>query len=173
VTLGWCHKLLRSLLIQATIVSVFREERAVPSSRHRRILNSPTATGVTQNVALPPDGVNPMIRCINDVDVFNPDGNWLSSERLSVALRELLKMASVITREIIEIIAGMQAKALAFDSEHPNHALGRRSAAQYAAAIRALVPEQEQLHVGELMLAAGGQAMGLLMLSCADTRRAS
>lgn len=49
-------------------------------------------------------------------------------------------MASVITREIIEIIASMQAKALAFDSEHPNHPLGKRSAAEYGAAIRALVP---------------------------------
>lgn len=81
-------------------------------------------------------------------------------------------MPSVITREIIEIIASMQAKALAFDSEHPNHALGSRSAAEYAAAIRALVPEPEQLRVGELMLAAGAQAMGLLVLSRADTQRA-
>lgn len=37
-------------------------------------------------------------------------------------------MASVITREIVEIVASMQAKALAFDSEHPNHPLGTRSA---------------------------------------------
>lgn len=81
-------------------------------------------------------------------------------------------MASGITREIIEIVAGMQAKALAFDSEHPDHALGARSAAEYAAAIRALVPEQEQMQVGQLMLAAGKQAMGLLILSSADTRRA-
>ena len=81
-------------------------------------------------------------------------------------------MASVITREIIEIVASMQAKALAFDSEHPDHPLGKRSAAEYAAAIRALVPEQEQLHVGTLMLPAGAQAMGLLVLSSADTQRA-
>jgi hypothetical protein len=81
-------------------------------------------------------------------------------------------MATVITREIIEIVATMQAKALAFDSEHPNHPLGTRSAAEYAEAIRALVPKQEQLQVGELMLAAGAQAMRLLMLSYADTRRA-
>jgi hypothetical protein len=81
-------------------------------------------------------------------------------------------MASVITREIIEIIAGMQAKALAFDSEHPDHPLGRRSAAEYAAAIRALVPEQQWLQLAELMLAAGAQAMGLVVLSCADTQRA-
>ena len=80
-------------------------------------------------------------------------------------------MASAITREIIEIVASMQAKALAFDSEHPNHALGKHSAAEYAAAIRALVPEQEQLRVGALMLAAGDHAMGLLILSSADTRR--
>lgn len=82
------------------------------------------------------------------------------------------EMASTITREIIEIVAAMQAKALAFDSEHPNHPLGARSAAEYAAAIRALVPDQEQLEVGEQMLAAGTQAMRLLLLSCADTRRA-
>jgi hypothetical protein len=44
-------------------------------------------------------------------------------------------MSSEITREIIEIVAGMQAKALAFDSEHPDHPLGKRSAAEYAAAI--------------------------------------
>ena len=44
-------------------------------------------------------------------------------------------MASVITRETIEIVAGMQAKALAFDCEHPNHALGCRTAAEYGAAI--------------------------------------
>ena len=81
-------------------------------------------------------------------------------------------MSSVITREIIEIVAGMQAKALAFDSEHPDHPLGTRSAAEYAAAIRALVPEHEQLQVGMLMVAAGAQAMGLLVLSGADTRRA-
>jgi hypothetical protein len=81
-------------------------------------------------------------------------------------------MARAITREIIEIVAAMQAKALAFDSEHPNHALGSRTAAEYGAAIRALVPEQEQLQVAELMLAAGTQAMRLLVLSYADTRRA-
>ena len=82
-------------------------------------------------------------------------------------------MPSVITRDIIEIVAAMQAKALAFDSEHPNHALGSRTAAEYAAAIRALVPEQEQLQVGELMLAAGAQAIRLLVLSCTNTRRAN
>ena len=80
-------------------------------------------------------------------------------------------MASAITREIVEILAAMQAKALAFDREHPKHALGARSPAEYAAAIRALVPEQE-LQVGEWMLVAGTEAMSLLVLSCADTRRA-
>jgi hypothetical protein len=89
-----------------------------------------------------------------------------------VLLQGVREMTSMITREIIEIIASMQAKALAFDSEHPNHAIGRHSAAEYAAAIRALVPEQEQLHVGKLMLAAGAQAMAVLVLSWADTRRA-
>jgi hypothetical protein len=77
-----------------------------------------------------------------------------------------------ITQETIEIVASMQAKALAFDDEHPDHPLGKRSAAEYAAAIRALVPEHEQLNVGTLMLSAGTQAMGLLTLSCADTKRA-
>jgi hypothetical protein len=81
-------------------------------------------------------------------------------------------MTSAITREIVAIIAGMQAKALAFDREHPNHPLGTRSAAEYAAAIRALVPEHEQLRIGTMMLAAGAQAMGLMALSCADTQRA-
>jgi hypothetical protein len=90
-----------------------------------------------------------------------------------VLRKGVAEMASVITREIIEIVASMQAKALAFDSEHPDHPLGTRSAAEYAAAIRALVPEQEQLQVGAWMLAAGAQAMGVLMLSCADMRRAS
>jgi hypothetical protein len=90
-----------------------------------------------------------------------------------VLLKGVPEMGSVITREIIEIVASMQAKALAFDSEHPNHPLGTRSAAEYAAAIRALVPEQEQAQVGAWMLAAGAQAMGVLMLSCADMRRAS
>lgn len=81
-------------------------------------------------------------------------------------------MGCGITQEIIEVVAGMQAKALAFDSEHPDHPLGKRSAAEYGAATRALVPEQEQLQVAQLMLAAGAQAMALLVLSCADTRRA-
>jgi hypothetical protein len=78
----------------------------------------------------------------------------------------------MITPEIIEIVANMQAKALAFDSEHPNHALGKYSAAEYSAAIRALVPKQEQLHVAKLMLSAGAHAMAVLVLSCTDTRRA-
>jgi hypothetical protein len=81
-------------------------------------------------------------------------------------------MASNITSEIVEIVASMQAKALAFDSEHPGHPLGTCSAAEYAAAIRALIPEQEQLQIGKLMLAAGARAMRLLMLAHADTRRA-
>jgi hypothetical protein len=80
-------------------------------------------------------------------------------------------MAFVVTREIIEIVASMQAKALAFDNEHPDHPLGTRSAAEYAAAIRALVPQEAQLHVGQLMLTAGTHAMRLLLLSAADTRR--
>lgn len=81
-------------------------------------------------------------------------------------------MTAAVTREIVEVLAAMQAKALAFDSEHPDHALGARSPAEYAAAIRALVPEHEELQVGEWMLAAGAEAMRLLMLSYADTRRA-
>jgi hypothetical protein len=80
-------------------------------------------------------------------------------------------MASGITREVIAIVATMQAKALAFDGEHPDHPLGTYSAAQYAEAIRALVPEQEQLQVGKWMLAAGADAMRLLLLSCCGTQR--
>ena len=57
----------------------------------------------------------------------------------------------------------MQTKAPAVDSEHPNHPLGTRSAAEYAAAIRCACPEQEQLQVGAWLLAAGAQAMGLLI----------
>ena len=56
-------------------------------------------------------------------------------------------MSSRITREIVEIAAAMQVKALAFDREHPNNSLGTRSAATYAAAIRALVPEQEGFEI--------------------------
>jgi hypothetical protein len=76
----------------------------------------------------------------------------------------------MVRREIIEILASMQAKALAFDTEHPKHALEKYSAAEYSAAIRALVPEQEQLHLGKLMLAAGARARAVLALSSADTR---
>jgi hypothetical protein len=79
-------------------------------------------------------------------------------------------MASGITRDLIAIVATMQAKALAFDGEHPDHPLGTYSAAQYTEAIQALVPEQEQLRVGEWMLAAGVQAMRLLVLSCRSPR---
>ena len=73
-------------------------------------------------------------------------------------------MSSRITREIVEIAAAMQVKALAFDREHPNNSLGTPSAATYAAAIRALVPEQEGLEVGMLMVEAGKRAMQRLLL---------
>ena len=73
-------------------------------------------------------------------------------------------MSLRITRDIVEIAAAMQVKALAFDREHPNNSLGTRSAATYAAAIRALVPEQEGLEVGMLMVEAGKRAMQRLLL---------
>ena len=79
-------------------------------------------------------------------------------------------MSSRITREIVEIAAAMQVKALAFDREHPNNSLGTRSAATYAAAIRALVPEQEGLEVGMLMVEAGKRAMQRLLLARPNDR---
>ena len=80
-----------------------------------------------------------------------------------------IKPQGRITREIIQIAATMQAKALAFDSEHPDNALGTCSASTYARAIRALLPETEELAVGTLMLEAGAEAMGLLLLARANT----
>ena len=79
-------------------------------------------------------------------------------------------MSSRITREIVEIAAAMQVKALAFDREHPNNSLGTPSAATYAAAIRALVPEQEGLEVGMLMVEAGKRAMQRLLLARSNDR---
>jgi hypothetical protein len=79
-------------------------------------------------------------------------------------------MSSRITREIVEIAAAMQVKALAFDREHPNNSLGTRSAAAYAGAIRALVPEQEGLEVGMLMIEANERAMRRLLLASATHR---
>jgi hypothetical protein len=77
-------------------------------------------------------------------------------------------MSSRITREIVEIAAAMQVKALAFDREHPNNSLGTRSAAAYAGAIRALVPEQEGLEIGMLMIEASERAMRRLLSSYAN-----
>ena len=74
-----------------------------------------------------------------------------------------------ITREIIQIAATMQAKALAFDSEHPDNPLGTCSPSTYARAIQALLPETEELAVGTLMLEAGVKAMGLLLLARTGT----
>jgi hypothetical protein len=80
-------------------------------------------------------------------------------------------MASAITCEIVEILATMQAKALAFDRAHPDHGLATGSAAQYARAIQALIAQQEQRRVGELMLRAGTRAMRQLMLASTETGR--
>jgi hypothetical protein len=74
-----------------------------------------------------------------------------------------------ITREIILITATMQAKALAYDSEHPANPLGTCSASTYARAIQALLPEKEEIAVGTLMLQAGAKAMGLLLLARTGT----
>ena len=79
-------------------------------------------------------------------------------------------MSSRITREIVEIAAAMQVKALAFDREHPNNSLGTSSAATYAAAIRALVPEQDGQKVGMLMIEASERAMRRLLLGRANDR---
>lgn len=77
-------------------------------------------------------------------------------------------MASRITRQMVEIAALMQVKALAFDSEHPDNPLGTSSPSLYASAIRALVSEQEQQELGAMMLEASTRAMQLLLLSQAD-----
>ncbi len=79
-------------------------------------------------------------------------------------------MSLPITREIAEIVAAMQVKALAFDSEHPENPLGTSSAAEYARAIRALVPEQDLPGVGILVAEASKRALHLMMLSHADGR---
>jgi hypothetical protein len=76
-----------------------------------------------------------------------------------------------ITREIAEIVAAMQVKALAFDCEHPENPLGTGSAADYARAIRALVPERDLPGVATLMAEASKRAVHLLMLTHADQRR--
>jgi hypothetical protein len=80
-------------------------------------------------------------------------------------------MASRIKREMVEIAALMQVKALAFDSEHPDNPLGTSSPSLYASAIRALVSEQEQQELGTLMMEASTRAMQLLLLSHADPQR--
>ena len=76
-----------------------------------------------------------------------------------------------ITREIVEIAALMQVKALAFDSEHPNNPLGTSSPATYASAIRALVSENEEQELGKLILEASARAMQRLLLSHTDRDR--
>ncbi len=75
-------------------------------------------------------------------------------------------MHSKITREMVDIAAAMQVKAMAFDREHPDNALGTFSAAAYAKAIQSLVSEQDELVVGKLMLEASARALALLMFSC-------
>jgi hypothetical protein len=69
-------------------------------------------------------------------------------------------MSSRITREIVEIAAAMPVKALAFDRVHPNNSLGTRSYSADAGAIRALVPEQEGLEIGMLMIEASERCAG-------------
>ena len=82
-------------------------------------------------------------------------------------------MASRFTREMVEITAAMQVKALLFDNDHPDNPLGTWSAASYAEAIRALTPEEDQLELAKLMIEAGSRAMRLMLLSAADMRRPS
>ncbi len=79
-------------------------------------------------------------------------------------------MSLPITREIAEIVAAMQVKALAFDSEHPENPLGTSSAADYARAIRALVSERDLPGVGVLVAEASKRALQLMMLTHVDGR---
>jgi len=80
-------------------------------------------------------------------------------------------MQTRITREIVDIAAAMQVKAMAFDREYPDNPLGTCSAADYATAIRNLVSEQDELAVSKLMLEASARALALLMFACIDTKR--
>lgn len=80
-----------------------------------------------------------------------------------------LEMSSNIAREIAEIAAVMQVKALAFDRAHPATPLGTWSAAAYADAIMALVPESEREGLARLMVEASQRAM-LQLLSGAERR---
>lgn len=80
-------------------------------------------------------------------------------------------MSLPITREIAEIVAAMQVKALAFDCEHPENPLGTSSAADYARAIRALVPEQDRPGVGVLVAEASKRALHLMLLAHTDDRQ--
>lgn len=78
-------------------------------------------------------------------------------------------MSSNITREIVEIAAAMQVKALAFDHAHPATPLGTWNSAAYAEAIMALVPESEREGFGRLMVEASQRAM-LQLLPGAERR---
>jgi len=71
--------------------------------------------------------------------------------------------------EKLFIFAGERVQLVALAIEHPDNALGTCSASTYARAIRALLPETEELAVGTLMLEAGAEAMGLLLLARANT----
>lgn len=80
-------------------------------------------------------------------------------------------MSPRITREIVEIAALMQVKALAFDSEHPDNPLGTSTPATYASALQALVSENDEQELGKLILEASSRAMQRLLLSHADRAR--
>ncbi len=80
-------------------------------------------------------------------------------------------MQSRITREIVDIAAAMQVKAMAFDREHPDNPLGTCTPAAYAKAIQNLVSKQDELVVGKLMLEASARALALLMFACIGTQR--
>jgi len=82
-------------------------------------------------------------------------------------------MGSRPTREIVEIAAAMQVKAMLFDSDHPDNPLGTCSATSYAEVIRALTPAEHHLELGRLMIEASNRAMRLLLLSRADMSRPS
>ena len=68
-------------------------------------------------------------------------------------------MTSKITREVVEIAAAMQVKALAFDSAYPCSPLGTWSPGAYVNAILALLPEEDRERFGKLMVEASQRAM--------------
>jgi len=78
---------------------------------------------------------------------------------------------SAITREAIEFVASMQAKAFTVRQPTPDHPLGKRSAAHDAAAIEALCSAARRARLARPRLARARSQTALPVLSCADTGR--